>query len=178
MNQNYKELNNKVKIQHVENIVMSILYPSINIEYLDNYDFSKYNEIQHEYIGDCCFDLRAAIDDPFNLMPTKTHWFPTGIKIELPNNNFFEMQIRSKCKLADKYKIVVSNGIGTLNSKYRGEIFVILVNNGSNSYRINPGDQIAQAKIAFVPKLNFNKIDKVPETFRSNIPHSDIKQHI
>ena len=140
-----------------------LIYPQINIKYLNNY---KFDEIKYEHIGDCCFDLRCCNDiKNINLLPKQSIIINTGIKIQLPNN-FFELQIRSRSGISIKHNIIILNSPGTIDSKYRGEIKVGLYNLGTKSFIIEYGDRIAQAKVAFVPSPTFNTVSELDVTIR------------
>lgn len=99
-----------------------------------------------ETIGSAGADLRAFINDPIVLRPLERRLIPTGIKIELPIG--YEAQIRSRSGLAFKNGVSVLNSPGTIDSDYRGDVGVILVNLSSDNFIINNGDRIAQMVIA------------------------------
>ena len=87
-------------------------------------------------------DLYADIETPLVLEPHRVYGVPTGIYLELPVG--FEAQVRARSGLALKHGITLVNGIGTIDSDYRGEIRVILMNLLEETYTIHPGDRIAQ----------------------------------
>lgn len=99
-------------------------------------------------------DLLAAIDEDIIIPTGYRKLIPTGLKIELPSN--FEAQIRPRSGLALKYGITIVNAPGTIDSDYRGEISVLLMNLGEKPFRISRGDRIAQMVIAPVVQANFN----------------------
>lgn len=99
-----------------------------------------------ETIGSAGADLRAFINEPIVLRPLERRLIPTGIKIELPIG--YEAQIRSRSGLAFKNGVSVLNSPGTIDSDYRGDVGVILVNLSSDNFIINNGDRIAQMVIA------------------------------
>ena len=103
---------------------------------------------RQENPGDSGFDLFSVVDE--SLQPGKHCLIPTGISIELPPN--FEAQIRSRSGLALKHQVVVLNSPGTIDSGYRGEIGVILINLGSQLFKIKKHMKIAQMVIK--PLLN------------------------
>jgi len=98
-------------------------------------------------------DLLAAIEDDITIPAGYRKLIPTGIKIELPSN--FEAQIRPRSGLALKYGITIVNAPGTIDSDYRGEISVLLMNLGEKPFRVARGDRIAQMIIAPVVQANF-----------------------
>ncbi|MCY4445451.1 MAG: dUTP diphosphatase [Rhodobacteraceae bacterium] len=96
----------------------------------------------------------------------KTSWqlVPTGLAIVLPEG--FEAQIRSRSGLALYHGITVMNSPGTIDSDYRGEVGVILLNQGTDDYLINHGDRIAQLVIAQTSQVKWATINELPHTER------------
>ena len=131
-------------------------------EYKINFKFkNESNNPDPEYAtdGSSGFDLRANLDSPVNIQPHSVKIIPTGLYFEIPDN--FEIQIRPRSSLAAKYGVTVLNSPGTIDSDYRGEIGVILINHSDNAFTINNGDRIAQAVAAAVTAKNFIKLTKV-----------------
>ena len=91
-------------------------------------------------------DLRANLDESIKLMPGKRILVPTGLYLEIPVG--YEAQIRPRSGLAIKYGITVLNSPGTIDSDYRGEVCVILINLSDEEFVINDGDRICQMVIA------------------------------
>ena len=91
-------------------------------------------------------DLRANLDSPIELQPMQRALIPTGLRIALPPG--YEAQVRPRSGLALKHGITVLNTPGTIDADYRGEIGIILINLGSQSYTIADGERIAQMVIA------------------------------
>lgn len=119
------------------------------------------------YEGDSGFDLRADITEPIVLKPFQRELIPTGLYFELVKG--IEIQVRPRSGLAVKHGITVLNSPGTVDSHYRGEIKVPLINLGQESFTINKGDRIAQAIIAPVfgeSKINLIKTNTINETSR------------
>ena len=87
------------------------------------------------------------------LDPTDRFLLETGLSVEIPPG--YEIQIRPRSGLANKYGVTVLNTPGTIDSDYRGEIKVLLVNLGDTPAIINPGDRIAQMVVAMVPRAMF-----------------------
>src|SRR4051812_3056400 len=85
-------------------------------------------------------DLRSA--ETFKLFHGQTKIFTTGFAVEVPRG--FELQVRSRSGLAAKHGVFVTNGIGTIDADYRGELMVILSHLGRNAYEIEQGERIAQ----------------------------------
>jgi len=110
-------------------------------------------------------DLQAAIYEDLVLKPGQRELIPTGLRIELPEG--FEAQIRPRSGLAVKQGITIVNAPGTIDSDYRGEIKVLLINLGHSDYTIKRGDRIAQMVICPVVTANFIIQESMNETLRS-----------
>lgn len=114
--------------------------------------------------GSAGADLHACIADTLWLQPLERHAIPTGLRMELPPG--YEAQVRPRSGLALEKGITCLNSPGTIDSDYRGEIKVILVNLGNLPARIDPGDRIAQLVIAqytvasFVPHVSIGDTDR------------------
>lgn len=110
-----------------------------------------------------CVDLMAT--DYVTIFPNSTAMVPTGIRVELPKR--FELQIRARSGLARDKKIMLANGIGTVDADYRGEIMAILYNGDRyNNFEIKPGDRICQATIRRVPDFDFELVEELSDTVR------------
>lgn len=110
----------------------------------------------YQHNDDSGFDLRANIKEPIILNSLERKLIPTGLYFELPKNT--ELQIRPRSGMSLKHGITVLNSPGTVDSNYRGEVGVIIVNLSKESYTINSGDRIAQAVIMNVINSNFSKL--------------------
>jgi dUTP pyrophosphatase len=122
---------------------------------------NKSNNPDPEYAteGSSGFDLRANLEESITIPSGKVKLVPTGLFFELPEN--MEIQVRPRSGLAVKNGISVLNTPGTVDSDYRGEIKVILINHGDEDFVINNGDRIAQAVVAVVTAKNFIKLTRV-----------------
>lgn len=109
-------------------------------------------------------DLRAAIDEDIELQAGERKLVPTGIAIALPQG--YEAQIRPRSGLAVKKGISMVNSPGTIDSDYRGEIKVILINLGQEAVRFTMGDRIAQMVIAPVSRASWSLEEKLDVTDR------------
>lgn len=118
--------------------------------------------------GAAGLDLVAAIDTqhPITLAPGARALVPTGLVIELPAG--FEAQVRPRSGLALNYGITVLNSPGTIDSDYRGELKVILINHGAEKFVIARGDRIAQIVIAPVQRGNLVVVDDLDDTARGS----------
>ena len=111
-------------------------------------------------------DLRANLDNPIKISPLERILVKTGLFIELPKG--YEAQVRPRSGLAYKKGITVLNSPGTIDSDYRGEIGVILVNLSNETFLIENGERIAQMVIARHEKVNFQEVDELVETTRGS----------
>lgn len=118
----------------------------------------------YETSGSAGMDLRAHINEPVTIGAGKYALVPTGISIALPEG--FEAQVRARSGLAVKHGIGLVNGIGTIDSDYRGEIKIALINHGEEPFVVNDGDRIAQMVIARYEKVEWEEADVLPETER------------
>ena len=116
--------------------------------------------------GSAGMDIQAAIDKPIIVKPGKRILIPTGFKVEIPEN--FEIQVRPRSGLAIKHGISVLNSPGTIDSDYRGEIGVILINHGDTDFKIYPFDRIAQIVVTQIIKVNIIKNDDLSKTQRGS----------
>lgn len=116
--------------------------------------------------GAAGMDVRAFINEPISLQPLQRALVPTGLFIELPFG--YEAQIRPRSGLAIKQGITCLNTPGTIDSDYRGEIKIILINLSSEAQVINGGDRIAQMVIQKVEKISWEEVPALSETTRSN----------
>lgn len=98
------------------------------------------------------------------LAPGARHAVATGIAVAIPHG--FEIQVRPRSGLALKHGITVANAPGTIDSDYRGEVKVILVNLGSEAFDIRRGDRIAQLVLAPVTRASWLPVDELDETVR------------
>ena len=109
-------------------------------------------------------DLRATLDGPIVLHPMERRLIPTGLCIELPRG--FEAQIRPRSGLALKHGVTILNTPGTIDSDYRGELKVLLVNFSTEDFVVNDGERIAQMVIARHETACFEEVDVLDETER------------
>ncbi|MDP3404744.1 MAG: dUTP diphosphatase [Brevundimonas sp.] len=120
----------------------------------------------YETTGSAGMDLRAALPDdaPLTLEPGARALVPTGLKIALEPG--WEAQVRPRSGLALKHGITCLNTPGTIDSDYRGEVGVILVNLGSEPFVIRRGERIAQVVIAAVAQATVFEVETLDETAR------------
>lgn len=120
-------------------------------------------------------DLRAYIEEPITLMPGERRLVPTGLFVEIPQG--VEAQIRARSGLAIKHGIGLANGVGTVDSDYRGEWNIPLINWGQEPYTIHSGDRIAQVIFSRYEKADFVSVSQISETERGagGFGHTGIK---
>lgn len=109
-------------------------------------------------------DLCALLDSPLVIKHGKSAIIPTGLFFEIPEG--YEIQVRPRSGLAAKNGVTVLNTPGTIDSDYRGEIKVILINLGENDFTVSCGDRIAQMIIAPVTQARFSICENLSQTDR------------
>jgi dUTP pyrophosphatase len=120
----------------------------------------------YETVGAAGMDLRAAVEDdaPIVLKPGARVMAPTGLAFAVPPG--FEAQVRPRSGLAAKAGVTCLNTPGTIDSDYRGEVKVILINLGEEDFTIRRGDRIAQLVIAPVTQASWRLVASLDETTR------------
>ena len=116
--------------------------------------------------GSAGIDVSANIEKEIELKPLERYLVPTGIKLEIPEG--FEVQVRPRSGLAFKHGITVLNTPGTIDSDYRGEVKVLLINLSNEIYKIQPNERIGQLILGKVYKLDFDVKDGLSETKRGD----------
>lgn len=115
--------------------------------------------------GSSGLDLRANIESPIMLQPMERKLVPTGLFLEIPRG--YEAQVRPRSGLALKQGITCLNTPGTIDSDYRGEVKVILINLDNATQVIHPGDRIAQLVFQQVVLIDWQPVDILEETARA-----------
>ncbi|MZR29742.1 dUTP diphosphatase [Sneathiella litorea] len=118
----------------------------------------------YETVDSAGMDLRAAVDDDVEILPGGRRLIPTGFKIALPRG--YEAQIRPRSGLALKKGITLPNSPGTIDADYRGEVGIILLNAGEETFVIQRGDRIAQMVVAPVLQACWREVEDLDETAR------------
>jgi dUTP pyrophosphatase len=119
-------------------------------------------EYQSEHAAGC--DLKAKLENKLEILPGEKQIVPTGIRLEIPEG--YEAQIRPRSGLAFRHGITILNAPGTIDSDYRGEVKVILINLGKEKFIIKNGDRIAQMIFAPVIQARFIKKQNLKNTER------------
>ena len=116
--------------------------------------------------GSAGMDVRAYLEEPIVIEPMHRKLIPTGLYVALPRG--YELQMRPRSGLALKSGISLVNTPGTIDSDYRGEIGVILINLSDRPFTVNPGDRICQMVPAHVPKLQWESVDELSDSSRGD----------
>ncbi len=133
----------------------------MNIKIVNN---SKHPLPKYETDASAGMDLRANLDNPVLLKPMQRVLVPTGLFIEIPMG--FEAQVRPRSGLAIKKGLTVLNTPGTIDSDYRGEVMVILVNLSAEDFVINDGERVAQMVIARHETASWIEVDVLQKSDR------------
>ncbi len=127
---------------------------------------SKHQLPAYSTISSAGMDIRANIESPITLKPLERILVKTGLFIELPDG--YEAQIRPRSGLAIKFGVTVLNSPGTIDSDYRGEVCIILINLSNIDYVINDGERICQMVIAKHEKAEWINVEILEETDRGS----------
>ena len=119
---------------------------------------------EYETVGSAGMDLRANLTEPIMLKPLQRALIPTGLFIELEQG--YEAHIRPRSGLALKKGLTILNSPGTIDSDYRGEIKIIIINLSNETTVINTGERIAQMVIAKYEQATLKEVDELGETER------------
>ena len=139
------------------------------IQYLPDTE-SDFPIPEYQTDGSSGLDIRAYLpkkdqDNGITLCPGERQLISSGFKVEVPIG--FEGQIRARSGLALKYGIALANGIGTIDSDYRGPLGIILINLGSSPYRIKHSQRVAQLVIVSVQKIELKVVKAISESERN-----------
>ena len=151
--------------------IMGCFNSQIDLTDMDKSVFLKIKKVKnnieipkYQTKGSSGMDLCAAIDNVIIIPPFQRVYIPTGIAIELPIG--YEAQVRPRSGLSSKHGITLVNCVGTIDSDYRGEIVVPLINLSNSAYSISPGERIAQMIIAKYEKVGIREVDELSTTQR------------
>ena len=120
----------------------------------------------YQTAGAAGIDLFAALTEPMEMYPLERVLIPTGLKISLPPD--MEAQIRPRSGISYKYGITVLNSPGTIDSDFRGEIKIILINLSQDNFMVEHGARIAQMIISPITKARLNLVSMLDETKRGS----------
>lgn len=134
--------------------------------------FKKYNFLlpavipEYKTAGSAGLDMSSSSEEKIILKSSEIKLIPTNLILEIPEG--YEAQVRPRSGLANKYGITVLNTPGTIDSDYRGEIGVLLINHGKDDFEINFGDRIAQLIISKYERVILIEADSVTKTERGD----------
>jgi dUTP pyrophosphatase len=114
--------------------------------------------------GSAGLDLRAAITEDLVIQPGERARVPTGLAVEIPSG--WEAQVRPRSGLAHRHGITLPNSPGTIDSDYRGEVAVLLLNLGQEPFRLQRGERIAQLVLARVESIEWLEVDELEISHR------------
>lgn len=120
----------------------------------------------YESQGSAGADVRAHVSAPVVIAPGRSALVPTGLFLEIPKG--YEIQVRPRSGLALRHSITVLNTPGTIDSDYRGEVGIVLINHSDSPFTVNDGDRIAQLVLAKVEQASFVKVDTLGTTGRGS----------
>ncbi|MCX7611357.1 MAG: dUTP diphosphatase [Ignavibacterium sp.] len=129
----------------------------------------EYNDIplpEYQTDGSSGMDIRAALNEDLIINPMKIGIIPTNLQVEIPEG--FELQVRPRSGLAAKNGIGILNSPGTIDSDYRGEIKIILINFGEEPFRVKRGDRIAQLILSRYYKAEIELVEELNNSKRSS----------
>lgn len=136
--------------------------PAVLIKKLSNLsDFQLPTYQSDEAAG---VDLSASIEEPVKILPWEKEIIPCGISISMPRG--LEAQVRPRSGLAFKHGVTILNTPGTIDSDYRGEIKIVLINLSKQEFLIHPKDRIAQMVFSNVSQVTFKEVDDLDTTKR------------
>lgn len=135
----------------------------VNIKVLDHGEGLELPHYATE--GSAGVDLKAAVDEAVIISPMERKLIPTGLSMAIPEN--YEAQIRPRSGLAFKKGITVLNTPGTIDSDYRGEVKVLLINLGKEDFVVERGMRIAQLVVEKYEKIQWNVVESLDNTSRA-----------
>lgn len=115
-------------------------------------------------LGSAGLDISAAVKDGIIIPKGKMSLIPTNLSVEIPEG--YEIQVRPRSGLAVKHGITVLNSPGTIDSDYRGEVKIILINLGEEDYKISRGERIAQLVVSKVYQAKFTEVENLNNSRR------------
>jgi dUTP pyrophosphatase len=121
---------------------------------------------RYETGGAAGMDLRAFLEEEVAIPPGERASLPTGLFLEIPSG--YEAQVRPRSGIAAKYGVTVLNSPGTIDSEYRGELRILLINLGGETFRVRNGDRIAQLVISPVSRAVLEESAVLAETERGS----------
>ena len=121
---------------------------------------------EYQTSGAAAADVHACLREGITLQPMERGIIPTGLAMSIPEG--YEVQIRARSGLSIKHGITMVNGVGTIDSDYRGEVGVLVINLGQEPFTIEPGMRIAQMVLSKYEQINWHEVATLDETVRGN----------
>lgn len=121
---------------------------------------------QYQTSGAAAMDIHACLDQSIILQPMERKMIPTGFSMAIPKG--YEAQIRARSGLSIKHGIAMVNGVGTIDSDYRGEVGVLVINLGQEAFEIEHGMRIAQMVVAKYESITWSEVEQLDETVRGS----------
>lgn len=118
----------------------------------------------YQTVGSAAADLSACLNESIALAPGERRVIPTGLAMAIPTG--YEAQIRARSGLSARHGISIANGIGTIDSDYRGEVGVILINLGQDTFTVEPGMRIAQMAVVRCEQAMWHETETLDSTER------------
>lgn len=119
---------------------------------------------EYQTVGAAGADIHACLKTPITLAPMERRIVPTGLAMAIPEG--YEVQIRARSGMSIKHGITMINGVGTIDSDYRGEFGVLLINLSQEPFTIEPGMRIAQMVVAKYERVEWQEVGELDETER------------
>lgn len=119
---------------------------------------------KYETVGSAGMDLLAYVEEAITLQPMERRLVPTGLFIEIPEG--YEGQVRPRSGLAIKHGITLINCVGTIDSDYRGELCIPMVNLGTEAFEIKKGDRVAQLVICQYKRVELVEVEEITDSER------------
>lgn len=151
---------------HTHNVLWKERLPIVKFKKSDRNGKYLINEPKYMTSGASCMDISAAIKDPMIIFSKDLGLIPTGLCPEIPSG--YELQIRGRSGLSIRNRLLLINGIGTIDEDYRGEMMVALFNLGDKSYTVMPGDRVAQMALVKVDRAIVYMTDELSKTDRGD----------
>ncbi|NRA33326.1 MAG: dUTP diphosphatase [Polyangiaceae bacterium] len=120
----------------------------------------------HSTSGSAGMDIRAALSEAVTIKRGERRLIPTGWRVAIPAG--FEIQVRPRSGLALKHGVTVLNAPGTIDSDYRGEVGIVLINHGADDFRVEPLERIAQLIVATVVQTEVVVVETLDKTERGS----------
>jgi dUTP pyrophosphatase len=136
----------------------------MKIRFSSLYKKLKFPFPEYQTQGSSGMDLYACIEESLGIKPFERILIPSGIFLEIPSH--LEGQIRTRSGIAFKKGLVTTGGIGTIDSDYRGELLISLINMDKNVQTIEPGDRLAQLIFAPIEKVVLEEVEELDHTVR------------